>query len=152
MPALGDRDREFLGACSLESLVKMVSFWFSERPCLKGIRQKAAAEENITHPLLAPECTYVEIYNHILMYMQHTHNLQYICKKKQRKELTLLERQSMILFPQIPISYHLLFESHHLCTGGSEGEPESRALKKARPVSVLGIWDISHYATFPLNC
>ncbi|KAM7321455.1 hypothetical protein ACRRTK_019547 [Alexandromys fortis] len=33
----------------------------------------------------------------------------------------------------IPISYHLLFESHHLCTGGSGGEPESRALKKARP-------------------
>lgn len=72
MPALGDRDREFLGACSLESLVKMASFWFSERLCLKGIRRKAAVEENITHPLLASECTYVEIYNYILMYMQHT--------------------------------------------------------------------------------
>ena len=85
MPALGDGDRELLRACSLESLVKMVSVWFSERPCLKGIRQKAAAEENMTHPLLASECTYVEIYNHILMYMQHTHTI-YNTYAKRNKE------------------------------------------------------------------
>lgn len=85
MPALGDGDREFLGACCQASLVKMVSFSLSERPCLKGIRQKAAAKENITHPLLASECTYVEICNHILMYMQHTHTI-YNTYAKRNKE------------------------------------------------------------------
>lgn len=75
------------------SLAKMVTFWFSERLCLKSVRHS----DKVRHPTSTPDSASMWTSRYIFMYTHmHTSHTQYIHTKKKRKQAK--ERQSVPMF------------------------------------------------------
>lgn len=83
-PSTRGKDRCIPRAHPSGSLAKMVTFWFSERLCLKSVRHS----DKVRHPTSTPDSASMWTSRYILMYTHmHTSHTQHIyTKKKKRKQ------------------------------------------------------------------